>query len=170
MGEDEDGPSRALVALLQPLCSDAWVQCDHCELWRRVPKEVSERLGDDEQWYAPPSLPEHISSFPPTQSDVFAPSDARPAGGPRRPASSFPLDPSFPARIAAIEAPRRFLAAREPPRVPDRRHDRAPTRAISCRLYYAAPFFLSSLPTSDHALTHSDSLVPLRPLRAGSAS
>ena len=65
---------------------------------------------------------------------------------------------------------RRFLAAREPPRVPDRRHDRAPTRAISCRLYYTAPFFLSSLPTSDHALTHSDSLVPLRPLRAGSAS
>ena len=63
-----------------------------------------------------------------------------------------------------------FLAAREPPRVPDRRHDRAPTRAISCRLYYTAPFFLSSLPTSDHALTHSDSLVPLRPLRAGSAS
>ena len=50
MGDDEDGPSRALVALLQPLCSDAWVQCDHCELWRRVPKEVSERLGDDEQW------------------------------------------------------------------------------------------------------------------------
>ena len=91
MGDDEDGPSRALVALLQPLCSDAWVQCDHCELWRRVPKEVSERLGDDEQWYAPPSLPEHISSFPPTQSDVFAPSDARPAGGPRRPASCFPL-------------------------------------------------------------------------------
>lgn len=56
MGDDEDGPSRALVALLQPLCSDAWVQCDHCELWRRVPKEVSERLGDDEQWCAPPSL------------------------------------------------------------------------------------------------------------------
>ena len=40
MGDDEDGPSRALVALLQPLCSVAWVQCDHCELWRRVPKDV----------------------------------------------------------------------------------------------------------------------------------
>jgi hypothetical protein len=51
MGDDEDGPSRALVSLLLPLCSDAWVQCDHCELWRRVPKLVSERLGDDEQWY-----------------------------------------------------------------------------------------------------------------------
>ena len=82
MGDDEDGPSRALVALLQPLCSDAWVQCDHCELWRRVPKDVSERLGDDEQWYAPPSLPRTRFSFSPTQSDVFAPSDARPACGP----------------------------------------------------------------------------------------
>lgn len=43
-------PSSALQALLTPLCSDAWVQCDSCELWRRVPKHVSERLGDDEQW------------------------------------------------------------------------------------------------------------------------
>jgi hypothetical protein len=43
-------PSPALQALLSPLCSDAWVQCDSCELWRRVPKDVSERLGDDEQW------------------------------------------------------------------------------------------------------------------------
>lgn len=49
---DEDGPSRALMSLLRPLCSDAWVQCDSCALWRRVPKEVSERLGDDDQWCA----------------------------------------------------------------------------------------------------------------------
>ena len=131
MGEDEDGPSRALVALLQPLCSDAWVQCDHCELWRRVPKEVSERLGDDEQWYAPPSLPEHISSFPPTQSDVFAPSERVPRAGRWWPASFCPVDSSFSARIAAIEAPPRIFDAREPPRVHDRHHDRAPTRAIS---------------------------------------
>ena len=51
--DDGDGPSAALLALLNPLCSDAWVQCDSCEKWRRVPKEVSERLGEDEQWCVP---------------------------------------------------------------------------------------------------------------------
>ena len=51
--DDGDGPSAALLALLNPLCSDAWVQCDSCEMWRRVPKEVSERLGEDEQWCVP---------------------------------------------------------------------------------------------------------------------
>jgi histone-lysine N-methyltransferase SETD2 len=43
-------PSPALTKLLSPLCSDAWVECDSCQIWRRVPKNVSDRLGDDEQW------------------------------------------------------------------------------------------------------------------------
>ena len=132
MGDDEDGPSRALVALLQPLCSDAWVQCDHCELWRRVPKEVSERLGDDEQWCAPPSLlrthrlvpADAVRRFPAVRRAFRARAD----GGPP---SVLPPDPSRSARIAAIEAPRRVLAARAPRALPGRHHDRAPTRAIS---------------------------------------
>ena len=135
MGDDEDGPSRALVALLQPLCSDAWVQCDHCELWRRVPKEVSERLGDDEQWYAPPSLPEHISSFPPTQSDVFAPSDARPARGPTvARLLSFPRT-----RLVRPGSPRSRRRAASSPRVRPARSPAATTTArrlarSQCRL------------------------------------
>uniref|UniRef100_A0A7S0SAI4 Histone-lysine N-methyltransferase n=1 Tax=Mantoniella antarctica TaxID=81844 RepID=A0A7S0SAI4_9CHLO len=44
-------PSPALTKLLSPLCSDAWVECDSCQIWRRVPKNVSDRLGDDEQWF-----------------------------------------------------------------------------------------------------------------------
>ena len=64
--DDGDGPSAALLALLNPLCSDAWVQCDSCEKWRRVPKEVSERLGEDEQWCVPflPALSRRPSRAP----------------------------------------------------------------------------------------------------------
>ena len=90
MGDDEDGPSRALVALLQPLCSDAWVQCDHCELWRRVPKEVSERLGDDEQWCAPPSLRTNTSPRSSRRSPTFSRRPTRvPRAGRRWPAFCF---------------------------------------------------------------------------------
>lgn len=42
--------SPALQALLEPLTTDTWVQCDSCEVWRRVPNYVSERLGDNDQW------------------------------------------------------------------------------------------------------------------------
>lgn len=42
--------SPALQALLEPLTTDTWVQCDSCEVWRRVPDYVSERLGDNDQW------------------------------------------------------------------------------------------------------------------------
>ena len=52
MGDDEDGPSRALVALLQPLCSDAWVQCDHCLKWRRLPDTQEYEAGAlPDQWF-----------------------------------------------------------------------------------------------------------------------
>ena len=44
--------SDALRALLSPLTSDQWVQCDSCEIWRRVPKRIADALGDDEQWCA----------------------------------------------------------------------------------------------------------------------
>ena len=138
MGDDEDGPSRALVALLQPLCSDAWVQCDHCELWRRVPKEVSERLGDDEQWCAPLSRSEHFASFPPTRSDVFAPSDARPARGPTvARLLSFPGPVSFgPDRRdrGAAPRPRRACAPRAPRPPPRPRADSRDLSAVSERL------------------------------------
>ncbi|EEH52680.1 uncharacterized protein MICPUCDRAFT_42869 [Micromonas pusilla CCMP1545] len=43
--------SDALRALLSPLTSDQWVQCDSCEIWRRVPKRIADALGDDEQWF-----------------------------------------------------------------------------------------------------------------------
>ena len=47
------GYSKILTAMLsaRPLTTDAWVQCDGCKLWRRVPRHVSERLGDNEQWF-----------------------------------------------------------------------------------------------------------------------
>ena len=58
-----------------------------------------------------------------------------PRAGRRWPAFCPSPDPSRSARIAAIEAPRRVLAARAPHALPGRHHDRAPTRAIStCRL------------------------------------
>ena len=44
--------SDALRALMSPLTSDQWVQCDYCEIWRRVPKRIADALGDDEQWCA----------------------------------------------------------------------------------------------------------------------
>lgn len=181
MGEDEDGPSRALVALLQPLCSDAWVQCDHCELWRRVPKEVSERLGDDEQWYAPPSLP---------RTHLLVPADAvrrlravRRASRGRATASRVGLSPRpvFPGPDrrdrGTAPPPRRARAPallRPPPRPSADARDLVPSLLYGAFLpllrLRCTALLSSSLPKTDHALTRSDSLVPLRPLRAGSAS
>ncbi|OUS45476.1 hypothetical protein BE221DRAFT_49305, partial [Ostreococcus tauri] len=48
-----NGRSAALEALLAttPLTTDAWVQCDSCATWRRVPAIVAERLGDDRAWF-----------------------------------------------------------------------------------------------------------------------
>ena len=32
------------------LQSHAWVQCDNCSKWRRVPKSVADALDDDTPW------------------------------------------------------------------------------------------------------------------------
>lgn len=29
---------------------DHWVQCDRCNKWRRVPKDVADGLVDDAEW------------------------------------------------------------------------------------------------------------------------
>jgi len=33
------------------LTTDAWVQCDSCQVWRRVPSFVAQKLGEHEQWF-----------------------------------------------------------------------------------------------------------------------
>jgi hypothetical protein len=32
---------------------ESWVQCDRCNKWRRVPKNVADALDEDAPWYAP---------------------------------------------------------------------------------------------------------------------
>jgi hypothetical protein len=33
--------------------TDNWIQCDSCSKWRRVPKNIADALGDDDEWCAP---------------------------------------------------------------------------------------------------------------------
>lgn len=57
--------SPALRELMRarPLTTDAWVQCDACALWRRVPASVAERLGVDERaWFCHQNLDQRFST------------------------------------------------------------------------------------------------------------
>ena len=57
-------PSDALNALLRatPLTTDAWVQCDSCEKWRRVPRVVADRLGENTAWFCHQNLNQKFST------------------------------------------------------------------------------------------------------------
>ena len=57
-------PSDALAALLRetPLTTDAWVQCDSCETWRRVPRVVADRLGENTAWFCHQNLDQKFST------------------------------------------------------------------------------------------------------------
>ena len=59
-----NGRSAALEALLAttPLTTDAWVQCDSCATWRRVPAIVAERLGDDRAWFCHQNMDQRFST------------------------------------------------------------------------------------------------------------
>jgi len=57
--------SPALRELMsaRPLTTDAWVQCDACSLWRRVPASVAERMGVDERaWFCHQNLDQRFST------------------------------------------------------------------------------------------------------------
>ena len=101
---------------------------------------------------------EHFASFPPTRSDVFAPSDARPARGPTvARLLSFPGPVSFgPDRRdrGAAPRPRRACAPRAP-RPPPR------PRADSRDLYPSLSASSSrAMPTANRALRDSPRLSP----------
>ena len=57
-------PSDALTRLLEetPLTTDAWVQCDSCETWRRVPRVVADRLGENTAWFCHQNLDQKFST------------------------------------------------------------------------------------------------------------
>jgi len=57
-------PSDALTRLLgeTPLTTDAWVQCDSCETWRRVPRVVADRLGEHTAWFCHQNLDQKFST------------------------------------------------------------------------------------------------------------
>ena len=51
---EERAYSQTLRDLLaqKPLTTDAWVQCDACQVWRRVPNFVATKLGEHEHGFA----------------------------------------------------------------------------------------------------------------------
>jgi histone-lysine N-methyltransferase SETD2 len=61
---DDMAPSDALTRLLEetPLTTDAWVQCDSCETWRRVPRVVADRLGENTAWFCHQNLDQKFST------------------------------------------------------------------------------------------------------------
>ena len=60
----EDGYSQTLRDLLAqtPLTTDAWVQCDSCQVWRRVPNFVALKLGEHEQWFCHKNFHQEFST------------------------------------------------------------------------------------------------------------
>ena len=56
--------SETLQRLLseRPLTTDAWVQCDSCQVWRRVPQLVAERLGENHAWFCHQNLDQKFST------------------------------------------------------------------------------------------------------------
>ncbi|CAL6409456.1 unnamed protein product [Bathycoccus prasinos] len=60
----EDGYSQTLKDLLAqtPLTTDAWVQCDSCQVWRRVPNFVALKLGEHEQWFCHKNFHQEFST------------------------------------------------------------------------------------------------------------
>lgn len=56
--------SATLQRLLseKPLTTDAWVQCDGCKVWRRVPAVVAERLGDNAAWFCHQNYDQNFST------------------------------------------------------------------------------------------------------------
>ena len=60
----EDGYSQTLKDLLSqtPLTTDAWAQCDSCQVWRRVPNFVALKLGEHEQWFCHKNFHQEFST------------------------------------------------------------------------------------------------------------
>ena len=62
-----DGGARVLsnaegLARAKPLTTDAWVQCDACQVWRRVPNFVATKLGEHEQWFCHKNFHQEFST------------------------------------------------------------------------------------------------------------
>ena len=61
---EERAYSQTLRDLLaqKPLTTDAWVQCDACQVWRRVPNFVATKLGEHEQWFCHKNFHQEFST------------------------------------------------------------------------------------------------------------
>jgi hypothetical protein len=45
------GDQEHSASVLSDQDADNWIQCDRCNKWRRVPKQVSDAIDDDAEWY-----------------------------------------------------------------------------------------------------------------------
>jgi hypothetical protein len=96
------GYSERLQNLLSsdPLTTDAWVQCDSCQVWRRVPFMVAERLGDNQAWFCHQNFDQNFSTCEDPQEleddeiDVLMQAQEKAASRPRGGAGSKSKVPS----------------------------------------------------------------------------